>query len=79
MVAMRRALCWLFMMGGTSISTQSGLSIMVLKLGSNRTVQPEKPRTAHFCGSFSLKNRSMGKKQEPVQTAVGPHGFEIHD
>ena len=79
MVAMRRALCWLFMMGGSSISTQSGLSIMVLKPRSNRTVQPKKPQTTHFCGSFSLKNRSMGKKQGPVQTAVGPHGFKIHD
>ena len=69
---MRRALCWLFMMGGSSISTQLGLSIMVLKPGSDRTVQPEKPRTAHFFDSFSLKNHSMGKKQGPMQTAIGP-------
>ena len=28
-------------------------------------VRPGKPQTAHFCGSFSLKNYSMGKKQGP--------------
>ena len=39
-------------------------------------VRSGKPRTAYFCDSFSLKNRSMGKKQGPVRTAVGPHGFE---
>ena len=38
----------------------------VLKPRSDRTVQPGKPRTAHFYGSFSLKNCSMGKKQGPV-------------
>ena len=34
----------------------------VLKPRSNRTVRSEKLQTAHFYGSFSLKNRSMGKK-----------------
>ena len=40
----------------------------VLKPGSDRTVQPGKPRTAHFCDSFSLKNCSMGKTQGLVWT-----------
>ena len=40
---------------------------MVLKPGPDRTVPPEKPRTAHFCGSFSLKNRSMGKNRDPCK------------
>ena len=44
-----------------------------------RMIRPGKPRTAHFCGSFSLKNRSMGKKQGPMRTAVGPHGSKNHD
>ena len=39
---------------------------MVMKPGPDRTVRPEKPRTAHFCGSFSIKNRSRGQKQGPV-------------
>ena len=39
---------------------------MVIKPGPDRTVRPEKPRTAHFCGSFSIKNRSRGQKQGPV-------------
>ena len=47
-----------------------------MKPGPDRIVRPEKPRTVHFCGSFSLKNRSMKKKQGPMQTAVGPHGSE---
>ena len=51
----------------------------VLKPGSDRMVQPGKPRTAYFCGSFSLKNRFMGKKQGPMRTTVGPHGFENRD
>ena len=51
----------------------------VLKPGLDRTVWPGKPRTAHFCGSFSLKNYSMGKKQGPVWTTVEPHGFENCD
>ena len=51
----------------------------VLKPRPDRTVRPGKPRAAHFCGSFSLKNRSMGKKQGPVRTAVRPHGSENHD
>ena len=51
----------------------------VLKLGSDRTFRLKKPRTVHFCSSFSLKNRSMGKKQGPVRTAVGPHDSENHD
>ena len=45
----------------------------------DRTVRSEKPRIVYFCGSFSFKNRSMCKKQGPVQTAVEPHGFENHD
>ena len=52
---------------------------MVLKPEPDHTVQPGKPRIGHFCGSFSLKNRSMGKKQGPVRTAVGPHGSENRD
>ena len=48
----------------------------VLKPGLGRTVRLGKPRIVHFCGSFSLKNRFMGKKQEPVRTLVGPHDFE---
>ena len=51
----------------------------VLKPGPDRTVRPGKPQTTHFCDSFSLKNRSMGKKQGPVWTAVGPHGSENRD
>ena len=42
-------------------------------------VLPEKPQTVHFCGSFSLKNHSMRKKQGLVRTEVGPHGSENHD
>ena len=43
------------------------------------TVRLGKSQTAHFGGSFSLKNRSIGKKQGPVRTAVGPHDFENRD
>lgn len=32
---------------------------MILKPGPDRTIQLEKPQTAHFCGSFSLKNRDQ--------------------
>ena len=51
----------------------------VLKPGLDYTVQPENLQTVHFYGSFSIKNCSMGKKQEPVWTAVGPSGFENRD
>ena len=51
----------------------------VLKPGPDCMVQPEKPRTTHFCSSFSLKNRSMGKKQGSVRTTVRPHGFKNHE
>ena len=34
----------------------------VLKPGPDCMVRLRKPRTAHFCGSFSLKNHSIGKK-----------------
>ena len=51
----------------------------VLKPRLNRMVRLGKPRTAHFCGSFSLKYRSMGKKQGPVRTAVEPHSSENRD
>ena len=51
----------------------------VLKPIPDRTVRPGKPQTIHFCGSFSLKNRFMGKKQRSVRTAVRPHGSENHD
>ena len=51
----------------------------VLKPGPDRTVRPENPQTVHFYGSFSIKNRSIGKKQEPVRTAVGPLGSENRD
>ena len=51
----------------------------VFKPGLDRTVRPKKPWTVHFCGSFSIKNRSMSKKQGPVLTAVGPHGSENRD
>ena len=37
---------------------------MVLKPGLDRTVRLEKPRTAYFCGSFSLKNRSTEKNRD---------------
>ena len=53
--------------------------IKVLKPGPDRTVRPENPQTVHFYGSFSIKNRSMGKKKEPVRTAVGPPGSENRD
>ena len=49
------------------------LDTKVLKLGPDRMVRLGKPRTAHFCGSFSLKNCSMGKKQGPIQIVVEPH------
>ena len=42
-------------------------------------VRPGKPQTAHFCGSFSLKNHFMGKKQGPVRTVVRPHGSQNCD
>ena len=48
----------------------------VLKLESDRTIRSEKHRIVHFCESFSLKNRYVGKKQGPVRTAVGTYGFE---
>ena len=51
----------------------------ILKPRTDRMVRPEKPQTVHFCGSFSLKNRSMGKKQGPVRTAIESHGFENRD
>ena len=54
-------------------------SYKVLKLGSDYMVRPEKSRIVHFCGSFSLKNCSMGKKQGPVRTAVEPHSSENRD
>ena len=38
-----------------------------------------KTRTTYFCGSFSLKNRSMGKKQGSVRTAVKPHSSKNRD
>ena len=53
--------------------------IVVLKPGLDGMVRSGKPWTAHFCGSFSLKNRSMGKKQGPVRIAVGPHGSQNRD
>ena len=34
----------------------------VLKSGPDCTVRLGKPRTAHFCGSLSLKNPFMAKK-----------------
>ena len=34
----------------------------VLKLESDRTIRSEKHRIVYFCESFSLKNRSVGKK-----------------
>ena len=51
----------------------------VLKPGLDYTVRPENLQTVHFYGSFSIKNCSMGKKQEPVRTAVGPPGSENCD
>ena len=48
----------------------------VLKPGPNCIVRPEKPRTSQFCGFFSFKNRSMGKKKGPTQIVVGPYGSE---
>ena len=53
--------------------------IVVLKPGPDGMVRSGKPWTDHFCGSFSLKNRSMGKKQGPVWIAVGPHGSQNRD
>ena len=52
---------------------------MVLKPGPNRTIRPRKPRIAHFCSSFSLKNCSMGKMQGPVWTVIRSHGSKNHD
>ena len=52
---------------------------MVLKLGPDRMVRSGKPRTAHFCGSFNLKNCSMGKKQGPMRTVFEPHGSKNRD
>ena len=46
---------------------------MVLKPESDCTVRLEKSRTSQFCDSFNFKNHSMKKKQDPMQTAVGPH------
>ena len=40
---------------------------MVLKPRPDRTVPPEKPRTAHFCSSFRLKNHSMEKNRDPCK------------
>ena len=45
-------------------STSSAKQSMVLKLGQDRTVQPEKPQTGHFYGLFNMKNRSMKKNSE---------------
>lgn len=50
----------------TWTNDQSMLQVKVFKPGPDRTVRPEKPPTVHFCGSFSIKNRFMGKKQESV-------------
>ena len=50
-----------------------------MKPGPDRTARPENPQTVHFYGSFSIKNRSIGKKQEPVRTVVGPLGSENRD
>ena len=45
------------------VDTYTGLfNVMILKPGPDRTVRSGKPRTAPFCGSFSLKNRLIGKK-----------------
>ena len=51
----------------------------VLKPGPDRMVWSGKPQTVHFCSSFSLKNRSMRKKQRSIWTAVGPHGSKNRD
>ena len=47
-----------------------------MKPGPDHAIQVEKPQIVHFCDSFSLKNRSMGKKQGLVQIAIGSHGSE---
>ena len=39
----------------------------VLKLGSDRTFRLKKPRTVHFCSSFSFKNHSMRKNRDPYE------------
>ena len=39
----------------------------VLKPRPNHTVRLEKPRTAHLCSSFSLKNPSMEKSRDPCE------------
>ena len=52
---------------------------MVLKPGSNYTVQPEKLRTSQFCNFYSFKNCSMGKKQGPMRTMVGLYGSKNRD
>ena len=51
----------------------------VLNPGPDHTVRLEKPRIAHLCGSFGLKNPFMGKKQGPVRTVVEPHNSENRD
>ena len=40
---------------------------MVLKPRPDCTVRSEKSRTAHFCGSFSLKNCYMEKNRDPCK------------
>ena len=68
---------------GTEAHSSANCSLHALEQGfetrTGPTVRPENPQTVHFYGSFSIKNRSIGKKQEPVRTAVGPLGSENRD
>ena len=53
--------------------------IKVLKLGLDCTARPGKPRTAHFC-SFLASRTPLGEKSnDPVRTAIEPHGSENRD
>ena len=42
----------------------------VLKPRPDRMVWLEKPRTVHFCSSFSLKNHSMRKNEDPYESRL---------
>ena len=51
--------------------------VKVFKLGL--TVRLEKPQTAQNYGPFNIKNRSMQKKQGPIQTTVRPPDSVNHE
>ena len=59
------------------------MSLIYVHQGFETRTRPYGPtgklRTVHFCDSFGLKNCSMGKKQGPMRTAVGPHSSKSRD